>query len=120
MSEMLGELHRLIETKAVIENAIIAETAMTWLRSYGPKGPVDADSISASVSQNLASACPGAKEAKQYLEAAIQQMFVEISATAMLMCKAQINRAREVVQPSHKEAAAAGAAIPPADRGGER
>lgn len=102
MSEMLGQLHKLIETKAVIEKAIVAETAMAWLRSYGPKGRVEADSISASVSQNLASACPGAKEAKQYLEAAIQQLFPEISTTAMRICEAQIERAREVVQPSHK------------------
>lgn len=100
MSEMLGRLHKLLSVKSLIENAIVAETALAWLQSYGPKGPVDPDSISVSVSQNLASACPGAKEAKKYLEVAFQQMFAEASQKAIALCEADIERARTALPPS--------------------
>lgn len=94
MSRMQRELNQLLKTRELIERAIVAESAIAWLDQYGPKGPSENDTISAAVSQNYASSCPGKEEARRYLEMAIQQSFGEISQLAVLLAQADIDLAR--------------------------
>jgi hypothetical protein len=92
-------MSKFIEIKSRLERAILAETALEWLREYGPKHDATArDVISASVHQNHASACGGAKEAKVYLEAAIQEKFAEISRLAIEMAQRDIDTATVSLQ----------------------
>lgn len=103
MSEMQRELNKLLTARGVIERAIVAETAMEWLRQYGPTGPRACDSIAGGVtSQNYAGSCPGAKEAREYLDKAIQQLWGEIGKRAIELAEADIERARSSIPPAHR------------------
>lgn len=89
----------LLRAKEKVDRALIAEAAIPWLQSYGPKHqPAARDSISASVSQNLASACSGVKEARSYLERAIQEMFADINAKAIALAQADIEAGRAALK----------------------
>lgn len=81
---------KLSSAQAKISAAIVAEIALGWLRQYGPKTVPERDSISTTVSQNLASACTGAKEARQYLEKAAQEFFPEINRRAIELAEQDI------------------------------
>jgi hypothetical protein len=104
VSEMQKELNRLLKARGLIDRALVAEAALEWLRSYGPKGPTGRDSIAGCVmSQNYAGSCPGAKEAREYLDEAIQRLFGVIGQRAIDLAEADIEAARAALPPSHSE-----------------
>jgi hypothetical protein len=90
MTDLMTLSRRLNDAQAKIAAAIVAEAALDWLKQYGPKTVPERDSIAANVSQNLASACPGAKEARKYLESAVQQFFPLINQRAIELAEQDI------------------------------
>ena len=98
MTELRTLDAQLGDAKIKIDRALIAYCALGWLEQYGPKRIIPAqDTIAASISQNYASACPGAKEARQYLEAAIQEFFPEINQRAIDLAQRDIDAGKSVL-----------------------
>ena len=94
---ILDEMKALFEKKkAALDRAILATDALDWLKSYGPRGPQpNNESIGASVSQNYASGCRGAPQARHYLEAAIRAMFGDINDLAIAMAEKDLSGGEE-------------------------
>lgn len=78
-----------------IDRALVAQPALEWLLSYGPKRPQEScEYISATVNLNYASACPGARQAAIYLQRAISQEFGRLNEIAIELAGADIETAR--------------------------
>lgn len=77
-----------------LRRAILAESALAWLISYGPKTPQSTkENIGAAVSMNYASGCKGAEEARYFLEEAIGEMWPEIERRAETKARVAIEEA---------------------------
>jgi hypothetical protein len=97
MTELRTLSAQLNDARAKIDKALMAETALGWLQAYGPKTVPARDSIASTVSQNTASACVGAKEARQYLEAAAQEFFPEINRRAIEVAQQDIDAGKSAL-----------------------
>ncbi len=89
--------------RAKINNALVAELALPWLEEFGPKGPVDSETLSVAVNQNQASACAGAKEAKVYLQSAALEFMGSINTRAIEMARADMQKAIDAIVGDHDQ-----------------
>lgn len=86
-----------IAIRTACSKAEQAENALKWLREFAPTGPVNQDTLHFGAMLNRASACPGSKEAAEYLKAACQQMAGEIADRAARLANEDIAKAKELV-----------------------